>query len=88
MSTLSSFIALLIIAVIALLATDSKVLFSETLAMPGQYYFVDDFGNLGRHKQATLHCKYFTGRKIVNRVYWYSPNKTYGRDSCPALLTD
>ena len=88
MRTLSSFMILILMAVIALLITDSKVLFTETKIQPGMYHFVEDFGNLGRHQQATLHCKYFTGRKTVHRVYWYSPNKAYGRDSCPALLTD
>ena len=88
MNFISSLIALALIAVVALLLTDSRVLYSETIAKPGQYYFVEDFGDLGRHKQATLHCKYFTGRKRVNRVYWYSPNKQYGRDSCPAILND
>ena len=88
MRTISSLLILMLMAVIALLITDSKVLFCENKIHPGEYHFVNDYGDLGRHQQPTLHCKYFTGRKIVHRVYWYSPNKAYGRDSCPALLTD
>ena len=88
MKLISSFITFAVIAVIALLVTDSKVMLSETLAIPGQHYVVEEYGDLGRHRQPTLHCGYFTGRKIINRVFWYSPNKQYGRDSCPFLIME
>lgn len=82
-STLVIFVA---IAWAALVLTDSRILISEDMANPGQAYYVEGYGNLGRYQKTTLVCKYFTGRKAVYRVFWYSPNNQYGRDSCKVLL--
>ena len=32
-------------------------------------------------------CRYFNGRGISSRVYWYSANNLMGRDACPFLLS-
>lgn len=87
MKSITSLITLAVIACLALLITDYRVFISETLAIPGQHYFVNEYGDLGRHRQPTLHCEYFTGLKVIDRVFWYSPNPTYGRDSCPFLIS-
>ena len=76
----------LILFPLLLLLTNTKVLFWEKKILPGQTYHLEDHGNLGDSTQSTLVGFYFTGRKIIHRVYWYSPNNIFGRDSCPFLL--
>jgi len=69
-----------------ILVTDTKVLVWQTKINPGDSYHHEDYGDLGKNKQASLVGYYFNGRGIVSRVYWYSPNNMLGRDSCPFLL--
>lgn len=73
---------------IILVFSGTKILLSETKVEPGQNYHVEDYGNLGESSQASLVCNYFNGRKTLKRVFWYSPNNMFGRDSCPFLLRD
>lgn len=68
---------------LVLLVTGRRVLVWETRVEPGQRYMTDDWGDLGNAEQATLACRYFTGRAIKLRAMWYSPNNILGRDSCP-----
>jgi hypothetical protein len=49
---------------------------------------VSDYGNLGDSKQASLVCEYFTGRSLLTKVFWHSPNNILGRDQCPFLTGD
>jgi hypothetical protein len=70
-------------AIIYLLISGNRVLLSETKVEPGQNYVVSDWGNLGKAEQASLVCKYFTGRSVKISVYWYSPNNLLGKDQCP-----
>jgi hypothetical protein len=70
-----------------LLLTDRRLLVWETKVSPGETYVIAGHGNVGDGKQASLVCRYFTGRSVVVRVYWYSPNNVLGRDQCPFLLT-
>ena len=68
-----------------LLVTDTRVLiWGKTLEPGGAYLRVDNVA-LGKNDQAALVCTYFTGRKIVNRLYWHSPNDLFGRDRCPFI---
>ena len=83
-------IGTIIAAVIALiwlglLLTDTRVLVGEVKVEPGQEFVVEDYGNLGESKQASLVCSYFNGRKVLVNVFWYAPNNIMGKDSCPFL---
>jgi len=70
----------------ALLITGKRILLSETKVKPGDSYSAPDYGNLGESKSASLVCKYFTGRSVLTRVFWYSPNNLMGKDECPFTL--
>ncbi|HVG62928.1 MAG TPA: hypothetical protein VNA24_30470 [Hyalangium sp.] len=82
-------IALIVLAGVPLLLllSGKRVLVSETKVQPGETYIVEDYGNLGASRQASLVCRYFTGRSIQTAVFWYSPNGFLGRDSCPFIYT-
>ena len=81
-------VVFVVLAWVVVMATDTKILTSETKVEPGQEYYVEDWGNVGDASQASLVCKYFNGRKSLTRVFWYSPNNILGRDSCPFLIRD
>jgi hypothetical protein len=70
---------------ISLLVSDKLVLVSEKKINPGESYIVLG-DNLGDYKSSTLACKYFSGRSILTKVFWYSPNNIFGKDECPFLL--
>jgi hypothetical protein len=70
---------------VTLLVSGYRVLFGETLVKPGEYYQVENYGNLGDAGQASLACKYFTGRGFKTAVFWYDSSNSLGRDSCPFL---
>lgn len=78
-------VTLVIVLWLALLVSGQRLLISEVKVEPGQNYVVPEHGNLGAANQASLVCKYFTGRKVVTSVYWFSPNNILGRDECPFL---
>ena len=59
---------------------------SEKKVNPGETYIVIDYGNLGDSKSSSLACKYFSGRSILTKVFWYSPNNILGKDECPFIL--
>jgi hypothetical protein len=71
---------------LTLLITGHRLLVREHRVDPGETFHVDSYGNLGDNSQASLVCWYFTGRSVLTRVLWYSPNNILGRDSCPFLL--
>ena len=84
----------LIIVVTALLAGEvtlvvsgKRVLISQMKVDPGQRVVVEGYGDVGRAEEASLVCRYFTGRRTVSRVFWYSPNNMLGRDECSFLLS-
>lgn len=72
-------------ASLLLLLSGRRVLVSETKVQPGEVYVVDGYGNVGAAAQASLVCRYFTGRGIQATVFWYSLNNIFGRDSCPFI---
>jgi hypothetical protein len=43
-------------------------------------------GDLGRAAQASLVCKYFTGRNVIVKVFWYAPNTSWVEMSVPSSL--
>lgn len=63
----------------------TRILISETKVQPGQVYLVEDYGDLGEASQPSLVCRYFTGRSLKERVFWYSSNGILGRAECPFL---
>ncbi len=70
-------IAIILIGYVLLLLSNSKILISENKVEPNV-----------NSKQASLVCRYFIGRHILIRTYWYAPNNIFGKDSCPFLLVD
>lgn len=78
-------LAVLGLGSLALLVSDTRMLVSETKVEPGRSYVVEDYGDLGKNTQASLVCRYFTGRGFKTTVFWYAPGGFFGRDSCPFL---
>ena len=81
-------LALLLAAIfgcVTLLLSGKRVLVSETKVTPGEHFVVPDHGDLGSNKQASLVCRYFTGRSILTTVFWFSSNNIMGRDQCPFI---
>lgn len=75
-------VGVVVVAELGLLVSDRRILVSETLVKPGQSYEVEGWGDLGKVQQASLVCRYFTGRDIKTTVLWYSENNVMGRDAC------
>jgi hypothetical protein len=71
---------------LALLVLDLRVLIGESKVEPGKTFVVAGHGDLGKAQQATLVCRYFTGRSIKTQVFWYSANNMFGKDQCPFVL--
>lgn len=78
----------LMLGELALLVTGRRLLIYEHRVEPGETYSVAEYGDLGKSSQASLYCRYFTGRDVLERVFWYSPNNMFGRDSCPFLASE
>jgi hypothetical protein len=83
-------ISLIIAAIVstALLFSGKRILVTERLVKPGDKYSVDEYGDLGKEDQRSLLCQYFTGRSILTRVFWYSPENLFGKDQCPFILNE
>lgn len=81
-------VAALCAAPLVLLVFDLRVLVSETKVNPGDAFVTADYGDVGKAAQSSLVCRYFTGRSIVTRVVWYSPNNILGRDQCEFVVRD
>ncbi len=78
-------VALLGLAWVALVVTDTRILVEEKLIRPGQRYVVEGYGDLAQNSQASLVCRYFNGRRVLSTVFWHAPNNFMGRDSCPVI---
>lgn len=76
----------LVLADLTLLVSGERLLFSQKLVHPGASYIVADYGDLGKNDQASLVCRYFTGRSVTTKVLWYSSNNIMGRDECPTFF--
>jgi hypothetical protein len=81
-------ITIVILGWLFLLISGKRVLISETKVEPGQEYVLPEHGNLGSAQQASLVCKYFTGRSVRISVLWYSSNNIMGKDQCPFLVQE
>jgi hypothetical protein len=51
-------------------------------------YSVAGYGDLGQMTDPKLACTYFNGRRLLIRVYHYSPANFLGRDACPVWLDE
>jgi hypothetical protein len=71
-----------------LLFSGSRILVYEVKVNPGEAYGVDGYGDLGKSSQGSLVCRYFTGRSILTRVFWYSSDNGFGKDQCPFILNE
>gem|GEM_PF-1881328 len=80
--------ALVVLGWLTVIASGARILVSEKLIKPGQSYIVEGYGDLGASREESLVCSYFTGRKMVARVYSYAPNNLFGKDECPFLAKD
>ena len=47
------------------LVTDTQTLLKETKVEPGEHYILEDYGDLGKNKQASLVCEYFKWPKCA-----------------------
>ena len=74
-------IAALVAICIALLVTNSRMLIWETRIATNETVQVEDYGEVSN----SLVCRYFTGRSIVTKVFYFAPNNFMGRDSCPFI---
>ena len=68
-----------------LLLANARILVRERRVSPGEHVVVEGYGNLSEGAQDSLVCTYFDGRALRDKVYWYSPSNTLGRDACPFL---
>ena len=71
-----------------LLFSGSRILVYEVKVKPGDTYGVEGYGDLGKSSQGSLVCRYFTGRSLLIRVFWYDPNNSFGKDQCPFILDE
>lgn len=71
------------IAAVFLVATNQRLLLWETKVTPGDTYVVQGHGDLGKSKQPSLVCRYFTGVDVVTKIIPYQPSG--GSASCPFL---
>ena len=78
-------VAIMGLAWVAIVVTDTRILLEEKLVQPDQRYVVEGYGDLGASSQASLVCRYFNGRRVLSTVFWYAPNNFMGRDSCPFI---
>ena len=82
-------IALLVMLACALLLLSGKrVLVHEVKVNPGDRYVLPGHGDLGSAQQASLVCRYFTGRSILTSVFWYALNNLMGKDQCPFITSE
>jgi hypothetical protein len=71
------------IAAVFLVATNQRMLVWETKVTPGDTYVVEGHGDLGKSKQPSLVCRYFTGVDVITKVIAYQPSA--GSTGCPFL---
>jgi hypothetical protein len=81
-------LAIAVLFCATLLFSGSRILVYEVKVNPGDYYVVADYGDLGKSDQGSLVCRYFTGRSILTRVFWYSSDNGFGKDQCPFILDE
>ena len=82
MSLIYKTIFLLLFLDLLILISGSRILIYEKKINKGEIYIIEEYGNLGEGS-SSLHCKYFTGRSIIDIAYYYAPNNFFGKDSCP-----
>lgn len=82
------FAGIAIAASLALLVSGRRVLIWETKVTPGDRYVISEYGDLGAAQQASLVCRYYTGRSVLTSVHWYSSNGLMGKDQCPFLVVE
>jgi hypothetical protein len=86
MKILKTVIYGLLLLWILLVLTGWGVLLSETKVSKGDRYpaaVAKDYGEVNNDDGAALVCKYFDGRSLLSKVFWYSPNGILGKSSCP-----
>lgn len=83
---LSVVLILAAIAGVFLVTTDQRLLLWQTKVIPGETYEVAGYGDLGKSRQASLVCRYFTGLGIATTVEAYTPGGPPAGDSCPFLV--
>lgn len=72
------------IAAVFLVSTNQRLLVWETKVTPGDTHVVKGIGDVGKSKQPSLVCRYFTGVDVVTQVIAYQP--AAGSGSCPFLV--
>lgn len=67
-----------------LLVSGYRILIGERIVNPGENVVVGQWGNLGKNDQASIVCRYWTGRSVTPIVWWHG-NGFMSRDTCPFL---
>jgi hypothetical protein len=75
----------LLVANFGLLFSGYRLLIGERVVQPGEHFIADQWGDLGKNDQASIVCKYWTGRSVKLIVWWY-PSGFAAKDECPFLL--
>ncbi len=79
-------VVLAVAAGVFLVMTDQRLLLWQTRVIPGETYEVAGYGDLGKSKQASLVCRYYTGLGIATTVEAYTPGGPPAGDGCPFLV--
>lgn len=74
----------ILLANLALLISDYRVLINERIVRPGQHLVVGEWGDLGKNGASSIVCTYWTGRSVTPIVWWYGGG-FMSKDSCPFL---
>lgn len=77
-------IAALVLGDLFLLLSGYRLLIGERIVEPGENVVVGEWGNLGEADQASIVCRYWTGRSVTPIVWWHGAG-FMSRDSCPFL---
>jgi len=82
------FVVLVLAAVagVFLVTTDQRLLLWQTKVIPGETYEVAGYGDLGKSRQPSLVCRYFTGLGIETTVEAYAPGGPPAGDFCAFLV--
>ena len=73
-----------ILADIALLLSGYRILIGERIVQPGEHYLAGRWGDLASNEQASIVCRYWTGRNVKLIVWWYGAG-FMSKDECPVL---
>ncbi|MCG6871646.1 MAG: hypothetical protein LJE84_05090 [Gammaproteobacteria bacterium] len=84
--SVTTVLAVLFLAWLAIRFSDVQVLVHEVTVRPGQRYVLEGHGDIGNSAETTRVCSYFNGREIVVSFFRYAPGDRLAADKCPYFL--